>query len=157
MQGSTTNGDITLDKTKWRELFPVEPKDMIHPTQIYAGPLGALMDQIIRRCEFCHRSPSRARITQLDPGRALKFHRDDYVENWRIHVPIVTNPGCYFEWDMDGKGDPTHRLHMEVGTAWFVRVDKLHRFVNDGDTQRSHLLMSLVGWRESMIEVFNNA
>lgn len=157
MTGSTTAGEITVDAEKWKALFPIEPKDMIRPTQLYAGPIAPLMDTIIQRCQAVNRRPSRARITRLEPGSSLKFHRDDHAENWRLHLPILTNSECYFEWDLSGEGTPTHRLHMEPGTAWFVRVDQLHRFVNGGTTPRVHLLMSLIGWRESMIEVFNNA
>ncbi len=37
-----------------------------------------------------------------------------------------------------------------------MRVDKYHRFVNDGSEPRVHLLMSLVSWRDEMIGIFNS-
>jgi hypothetical protein len=101
--------------------------------------------------------PSRVRLSKLDAQRRLIFHCDSPVEEWRIHVPITTNPQCFFEWDFDGDGDPDERLHMPCGTAWFVRVDKAHRFVNDGEEPRVHLLMSLVSWQADMIGTFNSA
>jgi hypothetical protein len=88
--------------------------------------------------------PFRARVMTLDDqGFDMTFHRDANKESWRLHVPIITNPGSFFEWQIDGQ---VVRAHLPAdGRAWFVRVDQIHRAVNEGagHGERVHLLMSL--------------
>lgn len=150
------SGAVEIDRQKLREMFPVHPKHMRIPTELYCGPMEALMREIEHRCALTGAAPSRARLSKLDAHRRLAFHWDSPVEEWRIHVPITTNRHCFFEWDLDGDGEPDVRLHMAPGTAWFVRVDHSHRFVNDGNEPRVHLVMSLVSWRDDMIAIFNS-
>jgi hypothetical protein len=155
MRGVRGDGTTEIDWAKYRALFPIPPREMRKPTQLYQGPIKSLMEAIERRCQATGIAPSRARLSKLDPQRHLLFHRDAPDEDWRLHVPIVTNDRCFFEWDLDGDSQPDVRLHMRPGTAWFVRVDRLHRFVNDGHAPRIHLLMSLISWRAEMVPVFN--
>ena len=150
------DGPVEIDRNRFQQIFPVHPKHMRIPTELYCGPMKILMREIERRCAPTNIAPSRVRLSKLDAHRRLVFHCDSPVEDWRIHVPITTNRHCFFEWDLNDDGEPDARLHMPSGTAWFVRVDKPHRFVNDGDELRVHLLMSLVSWREEMIGVFNS-
>ena len=153
----TNDGRVKIDTEKYREIFPIHPKHMRVPTELYSGPVKMLMHEIERRCAPTGILPSRVRLSKLDARRRLDFHRDSPVEEWRIHVPIVTNEFCQFEWDTDDDGKPDASLHMVPGTAWFVRVDRPHRFVNDGREARTHLQMSLLGWRDSMIDAFNTS
>lgn len=155
LTGSTGTGKVAINWDKFNEIFPVQPKDMRTPTQIYNGPVIGIIDQIEKRCQGYPVLPSRTRVTKLDAGSQLGFHRDSPDENWRIHIPIITNDGCWFEWDTDGDGQPDVRLQMPIGSAWFVRVDKLHRFVNHGDEDRMHLLVTMVYWKHQYITGFN--
>jgi hypothetical protein len=150
-------GAIEIDGQLFQQMFPIHPRLMRVPTELYRGPIESLMREIERRCVPTGIIPSRVRLSKLDANRRLAFHRDSPVEEWRIHVPITSNRKCFFEWDFNNDGEPDLRLHMVPGTAWFVRVDQLHRFVNDGDEARIHLMMSLVSWREEMIGRFNMA
>jgi hypothetical protein len=156
LKRASGSGPVAMDKCKFQQMFPVHPKHMRLPTELYRGPVEMLMHEIERRCEPTGVTPSRVRLSKLDANRRLRFHCDSPVEDWRIHVPITTNRHCFFEWDLDDDGKPDVRLHMPPGSAWFVRVDKLHRFVNNGTQSRVHLLMSLVSWREEMIGIFNS-
>lgn len=91
--------------------------------------------------------PIRIRIMKLEnEGREMTFHRDAKKPAWRVHVPILTNPECYFEWELDS--GEIERVHLPAdGSAWFVRVDTLHRAVNDSPnpSERVHMIMSLAG------------
>lgn len=156
LKSAQAEGPVEVDRDKFRKMFPVHPKHMRIPTELYCGPVEVLMREVERRCAPTGIAPSRVRLSKLDAHRRLTFHCDSPVEDWRIHVPITTNRHCFFEWDLNDDGEPDVRLHMIPGTAWFVRVDKLHRFVNDGGESRVHLLMSLVSWREEMIDIFNS-
>ena len=60
----------------------------------------------------------------------------------RIHLPVVTNEKVFFEnWDWQGNHEP---VNMKVGEAWYLDVRKPHRAVNDGDTERIHIVVDVV-------------
>ena len=72
------------------------------------------------------------------------LHTDALRETWRLHIPIITNPNCFFEWQRaDGSIESVH-LPAD-GSAWLVRVDLSHRAVNRSNepSTRVHLLMGL--------------
>lgn len=79
-----------------------------------------------------------ARILRLEVGAEIKPHRDfdlGYEDGcFRIHVPILTNPGVEFILD-------DHRLDMQAGECWYTNVNYVHSVKNTGDTDRFHLVM----------------
>ena len=111
------------------------------PTLLHAGPLAETLDKLAA-LGLRH---FRARVMRLsNEGFQMKWHRDADKESWRLHVPILTNPHSVFEWKLDDGS--VHRIHMPAdGGAWLIRVDKLHRAINNGPpgATRVHLLMSL--------------
>jgi hypothetical protein len=116
-------------------------RSMVQPTALCRGPMKDVMDQLVAtRLE-----PFRARVMSLaDHDFSMTFHKDAERETWRLHVPIITNPAAFFEWQIDGT---VVREHLPAdGRAFFVRVDQTHRAVNEGTGhgERVHLLMSLV-------------
>ena len=95
----------------------------------------------------------RARIMKMEhEGRQMSFHVDARSEAWRLHIPIITNPHSFFEWDL-GNGHIESVNIPADGGAWLVRVDILHRAVNNSPqlNDRVHLLMSLDSPPESRI------
>jgi len=114
----------------------------VQPTPLCKGPVKEALD----RLSEMGLKPFRVRVMALDDhGFEMKFHCDAKREGWRLHIPIATNPSAFFEWKIDEK---IIRRHLPAdGRAWFVRVDKMHRAVNEGSGTgtRAHLLMSLQG------------
>lgn len=82
-----------------------------------------------------------ARLMRLAPGSTIKEHRDaDLAFEYgvvRLHIPIVTNPQVGF-W-LNGR-----RVVMEPGTLWYLRLADPHRVVNDGASDRVHLVIDAV-------------
>lgn len=113
----------------------------VNPTDACSGSLAHAMDALAGS----GLKPYRARIMQLESeGAEMPLHTDAKTETWRLHVPIVTNPNCFFEWQRaDGSIESVH-LPAD-GSAWLVRVDVQHRAVNRSNepSQRVHLLMGL--------------
>ena len=111
------------------------------PTKICSGYLAEVMAEL-QSLKF---QPYRARIMQLESeGEQMPLHTDARNEAWRLHVPIVTNPNCFFEWERaDGE---IISVHLPAdGSAWMVRVDVPHRAVNRSReaAERMHLLMGM--------------
>ena len=110
-------------------------------TGVCTGALADTMDAL----EHYGFKPYRARLMALtNEGEAMPFHTDSKEQTWRLHIPIITNPHCFFEWQ---RGDGTvESVHLPAdGSAWLVRVDINHRAVNFSGiaSERVHLLMGL--------------
>ena len=85
-------------------------------------------------------------ITSYAQISVFDIVEDAKKESWRLHVPIRTNPGCFFEWKLaSGK---IERVHFPAdGRGYFVRVDQTHRAVNQmpEGAKRVHLLCGVRG------------
>jgi len=71
----------------------------------------------------------------LRPGQGCDFHIDPLVDGTagRIHIPITTNDDCWLYYE-----DEKH--HLEVGHAYHVFIDQMHRVYNGGTTFRIHYM-----------------
>lgn len=84
-------------------------------------------------------NPYRARIICLSPGGASVWHRDARDDQYavRLHIPILTNEGCFFE-------TLEERAHLPAdGSSYAIYVNREHRVVNEGKTPRYHLVMNI--------------
>jgi hypothetical protein len=116
------------------------------PTEICHG----YMLEVINFIKEKKLSPSRARIICLSAKMSSSWHRDAADNSYavRLHVPIITNPGCHFE-------TPTESEHMPAdGSAYFIHVNREHRVINTGDTDRYHLVMDV--FDKNCITQFHN-
>lgn len=119
---------------------PANFTQYVHPTEICIGYLKQVIESIVDQ----HLSPYRARITCLCSQSSTSWHsdgkKDEYVV--RLHIPLVTNPKCLFE-----TREESHHLPAD-GSAYLVYVNREHRVVNFGDTDRYHLMMNVVDSRQ---------
>jgi len=78
---------------------------------------------------------SWSRITIHDPCARIEPHQDAQVGDnmYRIHIPIVTNPDALFCW-----GDSCY--NFEVGKAYLINTSISHSTVNNGPTERTHII-----------------
>ena len=73
----------------------------------------------------------RTRLMWVNPFSCYTIHAD-YTP--RIHIPLITNPECYFFFK---KGN---LIHMPVGKSYWVDTRYLHTFMNCSDKPRLHLV-----------------
>lgn len=105
------------------------------PTEICHGYLHEVVKDIAARGFV----PRRVRIIRLSAQLSSAWHRDlpDQVFGIRLHVPIETNSHCFFECE-EGKA------HLPAdGSVYLLRVNRLHRVYNNGETSRYHLVMDV--------------
>jgi len=145
---SITSRDGTIaDGVKFiagKKKAPGEKKSpAIVPTPLCHGAIAEALEQL----KTLGLRYSRVRVMRLSSVNFdMRFHSDgtDGREQWRLHVPITTNPYSFFEWKLsDGHIVRTH--FPADGSAWLVRVDTLHRAVNQdpSPSKRVHLLMGV--------------
>ena len=73
----------------------------------------------------------RVRILLKEPRSTLSWHRDPEP---RLHIPIITNPGCRMVIENIAKHMPAD------GTVTITNNTKYHNFFNGGEQERIHLV-----------------
>ena len=80
----------------------------------------------------------RVRILLKEPRSTLSWHRDPEP---RLHIPIITNPGCIMVIEEVAKHLPAD------GSAWVTNNVKYHNFFNGGEEDRIHLVACLTDYK----------
>ena len=122
-----------------------------HPVmQIYADPTATEFED----GPALHRTPyfreilaqfecplQSVRLMRLTPGSVIKEHSDHDLAvecgAARIHIPITTNPQVDFLLNR-------HRIVMEPGSAWYLRLSDPHSVANRGASDRVHLVIDCI-------------
>ena len=73
----------------------------------------------------------RVRILLKEPRSTLSWHRDPEP---RLHIPIITNPGCKMVIEDVAKHMPAD------GSVTITNNTKYHNFFNGGEQERIHLV-----------------
>ena len=121
-----------------------------HPDIIYATP-GAGTKDFYKDTKYLDNCPyirsiialfkcpvGSVRLMRLGPGAKILPHCDDMgegnVAEFRLHIPIRTNPGVQFMVDHK-------QVVMLPGTLWFADFGKEHAVHNNGAEERVHLVL----------------
>jgi len=77
----------------------------------------------------------RVRLIWKKPRTTISWHRDP---ERRLHIPIVTNPGCIAIIDKEAR-------HLEAdGKVWITDNTKYHTALNGGEEVRVHFIATLL-------------
>ena len=80
----------------------------------------------------------RVRILLKEPRTTLSWHRDPEP---RLHIPIITNPGCLQVIENVAKHLPAD------GSVWITNNTKYHNAFNGGEENRVHLVACLSDYK----------
>jgi len=80
----------------------------------------------------------RVRILLKEPRSTLSWHRDPEP---RLHVPIITNPGCLMVIENVAKHMPAD------GSVWITNNTKYHNAFNGGEENRVHLVACILDYK----------
>ena len=80
----------------------------------------------------------RVRILLKAPRTTLSWHRDPEP---RLHIPIITNPGCHMVIDNVCKHLPAD------GSVWVTNNTKYHNAFNGGEENRIHLVACVLDYK----------
>ena len=80
----------------------------------------------------------RVRILLKQPRSTLSWHRDPEP---RLHIPIITNPGCHMVIDNVAKHMPAD------GSVWITNNTKYHNAFNGGEENRVHLVACVLDYK----------
>ena len=85
-----------------------------------------------------HYKLGRVRILLKQPRSTLSWHRDPEP---RLHIPIITNPGCIMVIDKIAQHMPAD------GAVWITNNTKYHNAFNGGEEDRIHLVACLPDYK----------
>ena len=80
----------------------------------------------------------RVRILLKQPRSTLSWHRD---REPRLHIPIITNPGCIMVIDKVAQHMPAD------GSVWITNNTKYHNAFNGGEEDRIHLVACVLDYK----------
>ncbi len=85
-----------------------------------------------------HYKLGRVRLLLKEPRSTLSCHRDPEP---RLHIPIVTNPGCLVVIDNIAK-------YMQAdGSVWITNNTKYHNAFNGGEENKIHLVVCVLDYK----------
>lgn len=123
--------------------FP-SPSTPDKPQRIFAPP-ASIIAPIVARVLHALAAPVVAHepmLSRVRPGQEHGMHVDVQRSDWvtRIHVPLTSNPGCWFAWEAEGG----RKVHFDVGQAYTFDTSARHAFANEGLTDRVHLIFDVL-------------
>ncbi len=114
--GKEAKRDKSIEESKYTELVPE-----------FRGTYFEEVFNILRK----NFKLGRVRILLKEPRSTLSWHRDPEP---RLHIPIITNPGCKMVIEDIAKHMPAD------GTVTITNNTKYHNFFNGGEQNRIHLV-----------------
>ena len=121
--GKESTRDIPIDETAYTEF--VKEFEHTYFKQVY--------EKLSKKFKL-----GRARILLKEPRSTLSWHRDPEP---RLHIPIITNPGCIMVIENVAKHLPAD------GSVYITNNIKYHNAFNGGEESRVHLVACLTDYK----------
>ena len=123
ISGAEVSRDIKIDESEYSEFIP--DYENTYFKEVY--------DVISSKYKL-----GRVRILLKEPRSTLSWHRDPEP---RLHIPIITNPGCLMVIDNVAK-------HLSAdGSVWITNNTKYHNAFNGGEENRVHLVACVLDYK----------
>ena len=120
--GNEVSRDVAIDESSYTELVP-EFKN-------------TYFKEVIEALSSKYKL-GRIRILLKEPRSTLSWHRDPEP---RLHIPIITNPGCLMVINNVAKHLPAD------GSVWVTNNTKYHNAFNGGEENRVHLVACVLNY-----------
>jgi hypothetical protein len=120
--GNEVSRDVAVDESSYTELVP-EFKN-------------TYFKEVIEVLSSKYKL-GRIRILLKEPRSTLSWHRDPEP---RLHIPIITNPGCLMVIENVAKHMPAD------GSVWITNNTKYHNAFNGGEENRVHLVACVLDY-----------
>ena len=117
------------------------PQHYRTPTALCTGEIAKIIQYLDQEGFF----PCRARYTILKAGGNTPFHQDypDWLYGVRLHIPIITNEDCFFEYTEN------HKKNLRAdGSVYLLKINKVHRVFNQSTQDRVHFLCDFFDTRQ---------
>lgn len=134
-----TESGLVMNKEKFKQMFPYGNK-FVTQTKLCQGMIKKLIEDHLPAYNFL---PKRTRFAELEPNSQDIWHIDtpDAPRGgaWRGHIVLHTNNDAVFCWKTEDGNIVSFHIPAD-GHLYLVRVDIEHTVMNNGFTDRVHLL-----------------
>ena len=124
----------TYPKSDWKEEERLEKVNEKNYTEICQPFIGTYIEEVYNIIKSKWKI-GRMRFLMKPPRSCLSWHRDPEK---RIHIPIITNPGCRMVIE-----DESYHMPAD-GSVYITDNTKYHNFFNGGEIDRLHLVSTLL-------------
>ena len=121
--GKEVSRDVQIDESKYTQIVP----------EFESTYFNHVYDLIKKKFKI-----GRVRILLKEPRSTLSWHRDPEP---RLHIPIITNPGCLMVIDNVANHMPAD------GSVWITNNTKYHNAFNGGEENRVHLVACVLDYK----------
>ena len=118
--GKEVSRDIDIDESKYSQLVP--EFENTYFKEVY--------ETLSKKFKL-----GRVRLLLKEPRSTLSWHRDPEP---RLHIPIITNPGCKMVIEDVAKHMPAD------GKVWITNNTRYHNFFNGGEQNRIHIVACML-------------
>ena len=125
-QGRQAGLQYKLGEDPWTSAVGKNQGDDMQYTELNPFFKDTIFETIIEKYNF-----KRTRLMWVNEKACYSLHAD---KTPRIHIPLITNPECYFLFQ------PGVLHHLTAGVVWWVDTTKTHTFMNCSDQHRLHLV-----------------
>ena len=112
-------------------------------TKLLSWAKGTYIEEVLNTFK---NQVTRVHMRRMSPDGFLNYHMDyDTKYSIRFHIPLTTNPDCYFKFKrkLDSEEE---KFHLPAdGRCYFFNQGAYHSAFNEGYTDRDHLILSVNG------------
>ena len=112
-------------------------------TKILSWAKGTYIEEVLK---VFKNQVTRVHMRRMSPEGYLNYHMDyDTKYSIRFHIPLTTNPDCYFKFKRTLEGEE-EKFHLPAdGRCYFFNQGAYHSAFNEGNTDRDHLILAVNG------------
>jgi hypothetical protein len=125
-KGKQTGLQNKTDEDPWSSAVGISKRKELDYTSLNPFFKDSIFEEVINKYKLL-----RTRLMWVGPYACYSMHKD---QTPRIHIPLITNPECYFLFY------PGQLTNLKKGSVWWVDTTKTHTFINCSDQHRLHLV-----------------
>jgi len=125
-QGNQTGLQYKIGEDPWNSAVGKKRGNEFEHTEINPFFKDTIFESLIKKYNL-----KRTRLMWVKPKSCYSLHSDTTP---RVHIPLITNPQCYFLFNPGGIA------HLPSGSVWWVDTRQQHTFLNCSDLPRLHLV-----------------
>jgi hypothetical protein len=125
-QGKQTGLQYKPNSDPWTSAIGKSLGGELEYTELNPFFKDTIFETIIKKYDL-----KRTRLMWVNPKSCYSLHMD---ETPRIHIPLITNPECYFLFN------PGMLFHLGINSVWWLNTKLRHTFLNCSEEPRLHLV-----------------
>ena len=130
-KGRQTGLQYKLDEDPWTSAVGKNKGDERDYTNLNPLFANTLFESFINEYKLV-----RARLMWVGPYACYSMHRDSSP---RVHIPLITNPDCYFVFKQGAV------VHLSADKVFRVDTTRFHTFMNCSNQPRLHFMGVIEG------------